>query len=240
MPIPSELAKSSLRGVGRQTGEEPESGRGHGLIVTENPDGPGPFVFVCDHASNRIPDAYMSFGFAEDALSDPHRLGSRGARRRPAPRGAIRRTAVLAGRVPPHHRLQSRAGGEKPDRQRERRAPRAGEFRTYRGGAREAARPNPRPLPCRNRCTASGAAWPGGADRARRDPFLHPDLSRKGPSRGRLESYSATIAAWPIFLSADCGPIRRSPLASTRHIRRAIRSIIRSSAMPMRGACRRP
>ena len=80
MPIPSELAKSSLRGVGRQTGEELESGPGHGLIVTENPDGPGPFVFVCDHASNRIPDAYMSFGFAEDALQthiawDPGALG---------------------------------------------------------------------------------------------------------------------------------------------------------------------
>jgi predicted N-formylglutamate amidohydrolase len=50
------------------------------LIVTENPDGPGPFVFVCDHASNRIPEAYMSFGFAEDALPthiawDPGALG---------------------------------------------------------------------------------------------------------------------------------------------------------------------
>jgi predicted N-formylglutamate amidohydrolase len=68
MPIRSELAKSSLGGVGS------------GLIVSENPDGPGPFVFVCDHASNRIPDAYMSFGFAEDALSthiawDPGALG---------------------------------------------------------------------------------------------------------------------------------------------------------------------
>src|SRR5262245_66673156 len=77
MPIPSELAKSSLRG----TGEDPESElRERGLIVTENPDGPGPFVFACDHASNRIPDAYMSFGFAEDALSthiawDPGALG---------------------------------------------------------------------------------------------------------------------------------------------------------------------
>jgi predicted N-formylglutamate amidohydrolase len=81
MPISSELAKSSLPGVGRRAGEDPESGLGkRGLIVTENPDGPGPFVFVCDHASNRIPDAYMSFGFAEDALSthiawDPGALG---------------------------------------------------------------------------------------------------------------------------------------------------------------------
>ena len=80
MPIRSELAKSSLRGVGRQAGEDPKSGLGERLIVSENPDGPGPFVFVCDHASNRIPDAYMSFGFAEDALSthiawDPGALG---------------------------------------------------------------------------------------------------------------------------------------------------------------------
>ena len=62
-------------------GDDPESGVGErGLIVTENPDGPGPFVFVCDHASNRIPEAYMSFGFAEDALPthiawDPGALG---------------------------------------------------------------------------------------------------------------------------------------------------------------------
>src|SRR5262245_56097552 len=81
MPIRSELAKSSLPGAGRGAGEDPESGLGEGgLIVTENPDGPGPFVFLCDHASNRIPDAYMSFGFAEDALSthiawDPGALG---------------------------------------------------------------------------------------------------------------------------------------------------------------------
>jgi predicted N-formylglutamate amidohydrolase len=80
MPIPSELAKSSLRGVGRQAGEDPKSGLGERLIVSENPDGAGPFVFVCDHASNRIPDAYMSFGFAEDALLthiawDPGALG---------------------------------------------------------------------------------------------------------------------------------------------------------------------
>ena len=37
-------------------------------IVVENPEGAGPFVIVCDHASNRIPDGYKSFGFADDAL----------------------------------------------------------------------------------------------------------------------------------------------------------------------------
>lgn len=52
----------------------------HGLIVAENPDGSGPFVFVCDHASNRIPAAFKSFGFADDALQthiawDPGALG---------------------------------------------------------------------------------------------------------------------------------------------------------------------
>ena len=52
----------------------------HGLIVAENPDGSGPFVFVCDHASNRIPEEFKSFGFADDALQthiawDPGALG---------------------------------------------------------------------------------------------------------------------------------------------------------------------
>ena len=39
-----------------------------GPVVMENPEGTGPFVIVCDHASNRIPDEYKSFGFADDAL----------------------------------------------------------------------------------------------------------------------------------------------------------------------------
>ena len=37
-------------------------------IVVENPEGAGPFVIVCDHASNRIPKDCTSFGFAADAL----------------------------------------------------------------------------------------------------------------------------------------------------------------------------
>ncbi|MGH6824726.1 N-formylglutamate amidohydrolase [Methyloceanibacter sp.] len=38
------------------------------LVVAENPKGRGAFVILCDHASNRIPEPYQSFGFAEDAL----------------------------------------------------------------------------------------------------------------------------------------------------------------------------
>ncbi len=26
------------------------------VVAVENPEGPGPFVIVCDHASNRIPE----------------------------------------------------------------------------------------------------------------------------------------------------------------------------------------
>jgi predicted N-formylglutamate amidohydrolase len=37
-------------------------------VVVENPDGSGPFVILCDHASNRIPEDYASFGFDEDSL----------------------------------------------------------------------------------------------------------------------------------------------------------------------------
>lgn len=49
-------------------------------VVAENPEGSGPFVIVCDHASNRIPEDYSSFPFEEDALLthiawDPGALG---------------------------------------------------------------------------------------------------------------------------------------------------------------------
>jgi predicted N-formylglutamate amidohydrolase len=37
-------------------------------VVVENPDGTGPFVIVCDHASAHIPDRYRSLGLPEDAL----------------------------------------------------------------------------------------------------------------------------------------------------------------------------
>lgn len=37
-------------------------------IVVENQEGTGPFVIVCDHASNRIPDQYRPFGLADDVL----------------------------------------------------------------------------------------------------------------------------------------------------------------------------
>jgi predicted N-formylglutamate amidohydrolase len=42
--------------------------QGRSQVVAENPDGPGPFVILCDHGSNRIPEDYASFGFADEAL----------------------------------------------------------------------------------------------------------------------------------------------------------------------------
>ena len=44
------------------------SDAGRSVVMVENPDGAGPFVIVCDHASNRIPAEYLSFAFADDAL----------------------------------------------------------------------------------------------------------------------------------------------------------------------------
>jgi predicted N-formylglutamate amidohydrolase len=38
-------------------------------VMATNPDGTGSFVIACDHASNTIPEAYKSFGFAGDALA---------------------------------------------------------------------------------------------------------------------------------------------------------------------------
>jgi predicted N-formylglutamate amidohydrolase len=37
-------------------------------VVVENPDGAGPLVVVCDHASNRIPEEYKSLGLTQDVL----------------------------------------------------------------------------------------------------------------------------------------------------------------------------
>jgi predicted N-formylglutamate amidohydrolase len=50
------------------------------LIMLENSAGAGPFVLLCDHASNRVPDEYKSFGFAAGQLGlhiawDPGALG---------------------------------------------------------------------------------------------------------------------------------------------------------------------
>ncbi len=55
------------QGPGRQMGGAMRDAS-HSVVAVENPDGAGPFVIVCDHASNRIPEDYRSFGFAEDAL----------------------------------------------------------------------------------------------------------------------------------------------------------------------------
>lgn len=82
MPIPNQLAEPSLGGVVGGTDQDKARPRlrERSLIVGENPGGSGPFVFVCDHASNRIPQEFKSFGFAEEALAthiawDPGALG---------------------------------------------------------------------------------------------------------------------------------------------------------------------
>ena len=82
MPIPNQLAEPSLGGVVGGTDHDKAKPRlrERSLIVVENAEGSGPFVFVCDHASNRIPKEFKSFGFAEDALAthiawDPGALG---------------------------------------------------------------------------------------------------------------------------------------------------------------------
>lgn len=41
---------------------------GSPVVRVENPEGSGPLVLLCDHASNRIPDAYERLGLSEDAL----------------------------------------------------------------------------------------------------------------------------------------------------------------------------
>jgi len=69
MPMPSQLVEPSLRGLAEPQGKSTQAGAGpRGPIVAENLEGSGPFVFVCDHASNRIPEEYRSFGLAQDAL----------------------------------------------------------------------------------------------------------------------------------------------------------------------------
>jgi predicted N-formylglutamate amidohydrolase len=50
------------------------------VVVVENPEGAGPFVFLCDHASNRIPEDCAHFGFDQEVLAthiawDPGALG---------------------------------------------------------------------------------------------------------------------------------------------------------------------
>jgi predicted N-formylglutamate amidohydrolase len=41
---------------------------GRNPVRLENPDGAGPFVIVCDHASNRLPREYGTLGLSADAL----------------------------------------------------------------------------------------------------------------------------------------------------------------------------
>jgi predicted N-formylglutamate amidohydrolase len=44
---------------------------GSPVVVVENPEGSGSFVIVCDHASNRIPGEFSSFG-VDPALLETH------------------------------------------------------------------------------------------------------------------------------------------------------------------------
>ena len=41
---------------------------GSPVVRVENPEGSGPFVLLCDHASNRIAEAYERLGLSENAL----------------------------------------------------------------------------------------------------------------------------------------------------------------------------
>ena len=41
---------------------------GRSPVCEKNPDGVGPFVIVCDHASNRMPPGYDSLGLSPEAL----------------------------------------------------------------------------------------------------------------------------------------------------------------------------
>ena len=82
MPMPIELVGPSLRGAAGPRGvDKSQMAVGdYSQVVAENPEGAGPFVILCDHASNRIPEDCKSFGYAEDALEthiawDPGALG---------------------------------------------------------------------------------------------------------------------------------------------------------------------
>ena len=46
-----------------------KAGEDRNLIVAENEMAGGPFVILCDHASNGIPAEYRPFGFATEALT---------------------------------------------------------------------------------------------------------------------------------------------------------------------------
>jgi predicted N-formylglutamate amidohydrolase len=66
MALPSHLATEfAFAGPMRM---EPDAGADRNLVVAENPEGAGPFVIVCDHASNRIHEEFQSLGYDGDAL----------------------------------------------------------------------------------------------------------------------------------------------------------------------------
>src|SRR4029079_6660172 len=78
MPLPSHLSKKlPLGGLRMERGRHERAWQPGRRGKSEKRRA---FVIVCDHASNRIPDDYRSFGYAEDALAthiawDPGALG---------------------------------------------------------------------------------------------------------------------------------------------------------------------
>ena len=153
---------------------------GRSPVVAENPEGRGPFVILCDHASNRVPEAFQSFGFAEDALQthiawDP---------------GALEVARILSAKLdaplfwPDASRLiidcNRAAGCEQSYRHGKRRAPGAGQSRAERGGAFATSRQHPRTLPRRNRRLPHAPHELWTANGADRHPLLHPGLFRQG------------------------------------------------------------
>ena len=131
---------------------------GRNPVRTENPDGAGPFVIVCDHASNRLPREYGSLGLSSDALAQPHRLGSGCAAGVARTVRDARRAAPLARRLAADRRLQSRPRRARPDRRRKRGQGGPRQSRRRREGAGPPPRRDPRSLSQRHRPGASSAA----------------------------------------------------------------------------------
>ena len=188
MPMPIELVGPPPRGAAGLRGVDKShmAVGDYSQVVAENPEGAGPFVILCDHASNRIPEDCKSFGYAEDALEthiawDPGALGV--ARHLSARFDAplfwpdVSRLVIDCNRAPDAKSLivTESEGRPVPANRHLTEAERSA-----------AARPDPRSLSCRDRCMPRAPPGRAAADRARRDPLLYPGLFRKG----------APVAGW--------------------------------------------